>query len=105
MAVARYARWKAEREAKARAPRIGAELGLGNYLGTWDGGNLRGRFVGGCLLLPFSLGFLIPGLSAGSRHPVWIVIGCILLAINVPMLRFPWCRGRWVHHYEGDSPR
>jgi hypothetical protein len=103
-AMAGFAGGKAKRAARARAPGIGAELGLGQYLGTWDGAVVRDRVVWGCLLLPLSVAIIAWGLRGGLRVAE-LVTGCVLLAVSLAMAKWPWGRELWVHHYTGGLAR
>jgi hypothetical protein len=89
--------------------RIGAELGLGEYLAGWDGSELKGRVVLGWVLIGIcalgGIGVLesLHGPAADKQENMGAVGGIVLvLAIAVPLVAFPWrIRRQWLHHYEG----
>ena len=87
--------------AKAQAPRIGAEYGLGQYLGTFGNGKPKGRLGCGFVLLYFGVPCLIVAWEHGRLHVAELVAGCVLLGLAIPCLRFPWGSPQWLHHYEG----
>jgi hypothetical protein len=89
--------------------RLGAELGLGQYLEGWDQSKLKGRVVLGWVLIGIAVLGGIGALetmrqSAAADQDALSAVGgiVILLAIGVLLVAFPWrTRRLWFHHYEG----
>jgi hypothetical protein len=92
---------KAEADAEGR--RIGAELGLGECLGTWDGSKLTGRVVFGLVLITLAvvalIGALTPLGGPGAKGGLGGIL--VFLAVGVPLVAFPRrTRVLLVHRYE-----
>jgi hypothetical protein len=99
---------KAQDAAAAQGRRIGAELGLGEYLGSWNGSKLKARVMMGWILIVLVVLASIKVLasllhSAVIKQDDMSDVGgmAILLAIGVPMVAIPPLTKRaWLHRYE-----
>jgi hypothetical protein len=95
-------------EADAQGRRLGAELALGQHLGSWDGSQKKARFIVGWVMtgLAISSGLFIylplRASPAGGASTGVLGVIVILLVIGVSLLRMPGnTRYASLHHYDG----